>query len=55
MRLSEREFLSQVLEDVEGLPQGLGERLLKLLDEPPETLEKRADGIRELIEEHARD
>jgi hypothetical protein len=58
MRPNEREFLSRVLEKVEDLPEGLSERLLKLLDEAPEALEaieQRADAIRKLIEEHSRD
>ena len=52
MRSDQREFLSQVLEKVEDLPKGLSEQLLKLVDESPED---RADAIRRLFEEHARD
>ncbi|HLE72346.1 MAG TPA: hypothetical protein VJH87_21890 [Vicinamibacteria bacterium] len=55
MRPNEREFFSQVLEKVEDLPEGLSERLLKLVDEAPEALEERAETIRRLIEEHSRD
>ena len=52
MRSDQREFLSRVLEKVEDLPEGLSERLLKLLDDAPE---ERADALRRLFEEHARD
>ena len=58
MRPNEREFFSQVLEKVEDLPEGLSERLLKLVEETPEGLEaieQRSDAIRKLIEEHSRD
>lgn len=52
MRPDDREFLSEVLQNVEDLPEGLSERLLKLLDEPPED---RADAIRRVLEEGSRD
>jgi hypothetical protein len=52
MRSDQREFLSKVLEKVEHLPEGLAERLLKLLDEAPED---RADALRRVFEEHSRD
>jgi hypothetical protein len=52
MRPNEREFFSQILEKVDDLPEGLSERLLKLVDEAPE---QRADAIRRAIEEHSRD
>jgi hypothetical protein len=52
MRPDEHEFLKQVLEKVDDLPEGLGERLLSLVDEAPE---QRADAIRRAIEEHSRD
>jgi len=55
MRPNEREFLSQVLEKVEDLPEGLSDRLLRLVDEAPEVPEQRADAIRRLLEEHSRD
>jgi hypothetical protein len=55
MRPDEREFLSQVLENLEDLPQGLRERLLKLVGDPPEAGEDRSDVIRRLLEEHSRD
>jgi hypothetical protein len=58
MRSNDHEFLSQVLDKVEDLPEGLGERLLKLVEETPEGLEaieQRSDAIRKLIEEHSRD
>jgi hypothetical protein len=48
-RPNEVEFLSAVLAQVEGLPEGLAERLLKLVAERPED---RAEAIRRLIEEH---
>jgi hypothetical protein len=51
MRSDQREFLSRVLEKVEDLPEGLSERLLKLVDEAPED---RADAIRRLFEEQTR-
>jgi hypothetical protein len=52
MRPDEREFLSEVLEKVEDLPEGLSESLLKLVEEP---CEDRADAIRRLLDEHSRD
>jgi hypothetical protein len=52
MRSDQREFLSRVLERVEDLPEGLSERLLKLLDEEPE---ERSEAIRRVIEEYTRD
>jgi hypothetical protein len=52
MRSDQREFLSRVLERMEDLPEGLAERLLKLLDEGPED---RSEAIRRVIEEHTRD
>jgi hypothetical protein len=52
MRPNEREFFSKILEKVDDLPEGLSERLLKLVDEAPE---QRADAIRRAIEEHSRD
>ncbi len=52
MRSDHHEFFSRVLEKVEDLPEGLSEQLLKLVDESPED---RADAIRRLLEEHARD
>ena len=58
MRSNDHEFLSQVLDKVEDLPEGLGERLLKLVEETPEGLEaieQRSDAIRKLIEEYSRD
>ena len=55
MRPNEREFFSQILEKVDDLPEGLSERLLKLVDEAPEAPEQRADAIRRAIEEHSRD
>jgi len=57
MRPDEREFLARVLEKVEDLPEGLSERLLKLVDDSPEApgpAEQRADAIRRAIEEHSR-
>lgn len=55
MRPDEREFLSEVLEKVEDLPEGLSERLLKLVEEASEAMSERADAIRRLLEEHSRD
>ena len=55
MRPNEREFFSRVLEKVDDLPEGLSERLLKLVDEAPEAPEQRAEAIRRAIEEHSRD
>jgi hypothetical protein len=52
MSLSERAFLQDVLQSIEGLPEGLSERLLELLADPSED---RADAIRRVIEEHSRD
>lgn len=52
MTQSERGFLHDVLESIDGLPEGLSERLLKLLEEPSED---RADALRQVIEEHSRD
>jgi hypothetical protein len=55
MRPNEREFLSQVLESVKDLPEGLSERLLRLVDQTPDALGERADAIRRLLEESSRD
>ncbi len=64
MRPSEREFFAEVLAKVEELPEGLRERLLKLVEAPGEALEavgtleaieERSDAIRRTIEEHSRD
>jgi hypothetical protein len=52
MRPDDREFLTEVLQNVEDLPNGLKERLLKLVEEPAET---RADAIRLVLEECSRD
>ena len=52
MPQSEKDFFRDVLEGIEGLPEGLSERLLKLLEEPSED---RADALRLVIEEHSRD
>jgi hypothetical protein len=51
-RLDQREFLQEVLRQAGELPPGLGERLEKILDG---TLEDRADAIRRLFEELARE
>jgi hypothetical protein len=58
MRPDESEFFSQVLEKVEDLPEGLRERLLKIIEGFPEALEaneQRADALRRAIEEGSRD
>ena len=58
MRPDESEFFSQVLEKVEDLPEGLRERLLKIVEEAPEALETlggRPDALRRAIEEASRD
>jgi hypothetical protein len=52
MRFNERDFLSQVLDKMEDLPEGFMERLLKVAEEPPEN---RADALRQAIEEQSRD
>ncbi len=52
MSQSESEFFRDVLQDVEGLPEGLSDRLLKLLEEPSED---RADALRRVIEEYSRE
>lgn len=49
-RPSEREFLIEVLRDMEGLPEGLPARMSELLEA---TAEDRVRAIRELIEELA--
>jgi hypothetical protein len=49
-RPNELEFLAQVLGTIEDLPEGLAERLAKLVADKPED---RADAIRRLIEEHS--
>ena len=49
---NEREFLSAVLERIQGLPKGFGERLARLIEEGPED---RAEAIRKLIVETTRD
>ena len=48
-RPKEVEFLSEVLAAIEGLPEGLAERLLELVAENPAD---RGEAIRKLIEEH---
>jgi hypothetical protein len=58
MRPDESEFFSQVLEKVDELPEGLRERLLKVVAdarEALEALEQRADALRRAIEEASRD
>jgi hypothetical protein len=52
MRPDDKEFLAEVLQNVEDLPDGLKERLLKLVEEPAET---RADAFRRALEESSRD
>ena len=52
MRPDEREFFSQVLENVEDLRDGLSERLLKVVGE---AADDRADAIRRILEEYSRD
>jgi hypothetical protein len=52
MRPDESEFFSQVLEKVEDLPEGLRERLLKVIEDSPD---ERADALRRAIEEASRD
>ncbi len=52
MRPDESEFFSEVLEKVEDLPEGLRERLLKVIGESPEA---RPDALRRAIEEASRD
>jgi hypothetical protein len=54
MRVGEKDFLARVLEDVEGLPEGLKERLLGLLDAPSGE-QGRAEAIRALFEERGDD
>ena len=48
-RPNEVEFLSEVLRKIEGLPEGLAERLTKLVADEPDD---RAEAIRRLLEEH---
>jgi hypothetical protein len=58
MHPDESEFFTQVLEKVEDLPEGLRERLLKVLQDSPEALEAlggRPDALRRAIEEAVRD
>ncbi len=55
MRPDESEFFSEVLERVEDLPEGLRERLLKVIEAPPEAPLERADALRRAIEEASRD
>jgi hypothetical protein len=52
MRFNERDFLSQVLDKMEDLPEGFKERLLKAAEEPKDD---RADTLRRAIEEQTRD
>ncbi len=52
MRSDELEFFSQVLSSVEGLPDGLSERLLTVASE---ATDDRADAIRRILEEYCRD
>jgi len=52
MRPDEHEFFSQVLENVEDLPDGLSERLLTVAGE---ATDDRADAIRRILEEYSRD
>jgi hypothetical protein len=49
-RPSELEFLKQVLEQLEGLPEHFAERLVELIQAKPED---RAQALRRLIEEHS--
>ena len=49
-RPNEREFLQAVLREVEGLPEGLGGRLMELVDAGAD----RAEAIRKLFEELGR-
>lgn len=51
-RPSELEFLSEVLGKIEDLPDGLAQRLAKLVADKPEN---RAEAIRRLLEEHSGD
>ena len=51
-RSNELEFLSEVLGEIEGLPEGFAERLAELIAGKPEN---RAEAIRRLIEEHSGD
>jgi hypothetical protein len=51
-RPTELEFLSGVLGEIEGLPEGFAERLAELVAAKPEN---RAEAIRRLIEEHSGD
>ena len=51
-RPNEREFLAEVLRDIEDLPDGLAERLLELVHSSEAN---RAAAIRELLEEYSRD
>jgi hypothetical protein len=55
MRPDEAEFFSQVLGKVEDLPEGLRERLLKVIEDSPDAPEERADALRLAIEEASRD
>jgi hypothetical protein len=50
MRFNERDFLSQVLEKMEDLPEGFKERLLKVAEQPKDD---RADALRQAIEEQS--
>jgi hypothetical protein len=50
-RPNEREFLQQVLRDIDGLPAGLAERLLEVFDARGQD---RADALRALFEEFGR-
>lgn len=51
-RPSDVEFLSEVLATIEDLPEGLADRLAKLVAERPPD---RPEAIRRLIEEHSGD
>ena len=50
-RPNEREFLRNVLQEVEGLPEGLADRLIEVIEG---RAADRAEAIRKLFEESAR-
>jgi hypothetical protein len=51
-RPNEREFLQQVLGEIDDLPEGLAERLVEVLDR---TAGDRAEALRKLFEDCARE
>jgi hypothetical protein len=51
-RPNEREFLREVLREIDGLPEGLADRLAEVVDRPTGD---RGDAIRQLFEELGRE